>query len=250
MDLVKGSMMSPRTRVFLLLFLGPPVLLAVAILLLAVPLPHPFPARLSRGRNTIAAVATGLLGAAWLVRLAWSVVSAFRRAGRAFEPELVSLGLDPQPWMGFGRRYRGRVRGHALDVEFMPARTLRPCLLGISVAAPTGVEMFIGTQSPPVGGIGRQRVQTDGEAFGDLQVFAAESPRAQRLLDEPSLDIIGRLLARQREDGLRELHVWPDRLYLRSHPSPQVAGKRVREWLEHLLALADGWSAPRKGGRC
>ncbi len=229
---------------FLLLFLGPPMLLALAIFLLVVPLPPPFPERLGKTRNLIAAIGAGIFGLLWLVALGVSVVAAFRKAGRAFESAMVALGLTAQSHMGVGRRYRGVIGGHAVDAEFVPARMLQWPLLGITVTANVGAEMFVGAQAPPLGGVGRQRVQIEGDALGELQVFAGDGDAARRLLCSVNPQIFADLLGEQRQEGLRELHVRPDRIYLRCHPTGQVSDERVSQWVGHLLALADAWAAP------
>ena len=94
-------------RVVLLILVPAILLLAVALLSLWLPLPGPFPAPLSRGRNLMAAVVTGVLGVGYVVGLAVYVISSVRQAGRALDPALTARGLASSSYLGAGRRYHG-----------------------------------------------------------------------------------------------------------------------------------------------
>jgi hypothetical protein len=237
--------MSNRGRLFLLLFLGPPVLLSVAILLMVISLPAPVPERLGSGRNLLAAVTTGVLALAWLVLLAWTAIRAFRSAGRAFEGIFVDMGLISRPHLLFGRRYTGQLKGWQIEAEFVPARTNWPSLLSITVPGSIGAEMVLAPKAP-VGALNLRPVPADPADLGGCGAFAPDPGDARTLLDTVSATVFSRLLSRQKEDGLRELHVRPNGLSLRSHPTGQVTSERIRQWVEDLLNVAEAWSSPSR----
>jgi hypothetical protein len=77
-----------------------------------------------------------------------------------------------------------------------------------------------------------------------LQVYGEDERWVRRLLSEPTNSATLRcLLGEQARDGLRELYVQPDRLWLRARPSARVTAARVGQWLDDLLALASAVEA-------
>ena len=88
-------------RLLLMILLPGLLLLGVALVLIWLPLPAPFPAALSGGRNLLAAVISGGLGLAYLVGLAFFVASSVRRAGHALEALMLARGLKADSHLGW-----------------------------------------------------------------------------------------------------------------------------------------------------
>ena len=133
----------------LFLILVPPVLLSLcALLVMGAPLPHPFPPPLSGGRDRIAAIMTGILGAGYLIGLAVYVIASFLRAGRALDPVLTSAGLVPEGYLAFGRRYRGMLQGREVEVTFLPSRGVSAAQLNVCVSTSLGTRVAIARGKP------------------------------------------------------------------------------------------------------
>ena len=122
----------------LILFFG------FAVLLIWLPLPPPFPAPLSRGRNLMTAVLTGVLGVGYVAGLAFYLFLSIREASYILDPALTSRGLAAQNHYGLGRQYHGFIDGRQVEVFYLPARGLQRALLNVSVSAEIDVRVAIG----------------------------------------------------------------------------------------------------------
>ena len=228
----------------LLLILVPVVLLfACALGMMWVPLPRFFPLPLSQGRNLMAAITTGVLGIGYVTALTGYVISMFLQAGRVLDGVCASLGLTPQSYLIFGRRYHGSIRGRQVDTDFLPPRGFSPGIINIYVRADLGARIAIGQRKPLLDCRGCPRLSLDEPGLGDLQILAQEEMKARRLLADPMVRAaLGRLMAGQESPGLggtfRELYVQPDTIWFRSHPR-QVTEARFRQCLDDLLSLAE-----------
>ena len=110
-----------------LLLLPPVFLFGLALGLMWVPLPQPFPDPLSADRSLMAAVITGILGLGYLVGMLFYVTSRFRKSSRRMDSIIYRKGLRPGPYMLFGRRYVGFLNKIPIDVNFIPARGVQRC---------------------------------------------------------------------------------------------------------------------------
>lgn len=225
----------------LLLILVPPVLLfGFALVMIWLPLPQPFPSSMSKGRNLMAAVTTGILGTGYLIGLAAYLISSFRQAGRVLDPVFTPRGLTSQSYLGLGRQYQGLIQGRQVDVHFTPSQGLQPALLNIYVAADLDTRVAIGEQKPLLDCTDCQRVEVNELDLSHLQVFAEETTWARGLLTEPTnRTTLSHLLDSQEEHGFREVYIQPGRIWLRAHPSSRVTEDRIRNWFDDLLTLAE-----------
>ena len=225
-------------RILLWLVVIPVLLFLCALTMIRLPLPQPFPPALSRGRNLMAAIVTGVLGLGYILGLALYVVSGFLRAGRVLDPVLISMGLSSQNYLLFGRQYHGEIEGRKVDIFFVPSQLIWPTQLNIYVEADLGTRVAIGQQRPLLDC--RDCVQLDvGEAgLSGLHVVAQEEERADRLLSNSAArEALTRLLDEQEVYGLREVYLQPERIWLRAHPRGMGEGQ-FRQWVDDLLALA------------
>ena len=223
------------------LILVPPVLLfGFALILMWLPLPQPFPAPLSHGRNLVVAVATGILGIGYIVGLAAYLLSSVRQAGRDLDPVFTSRGLTSQSYQAFGRQYRGHVQGRQVEIDFMPAQGLQPALLNIYVAANLEVRVAMGEQRPLLDCGDCPRVDVSELGLGNLHVCTEETAWTRGLLAEPTnRATVSRLMRDQKRYGLREVYIQPERIWLRAHPSSQATGGQIGQWFEEMLALVE-----------
>ena len=223
-------------RILLWLFVLPVLLLLCALTTMMLPLPQPFPPALSRGRNLMSAIATGVTGMSYIVVLAAYVIYAFARAGRALDPVLASIGLTSQSYMFFGRQYRGAVAGRQVKVYFVPARAVWPSQLNVYVAADIGTRVAIGRQRPLLDCRACPRLET---GLAGLQVYAQDKDKADRLLSDAAVrEILTRLLDNREGGGFREVYLQPKQIWLRVHPR-NMGAEEFRQRLDDLLALAE-----------
>jgi len=224
----------------LLLILIPPILLlGLALLLMWLPLPAPFPAPLSQGRNLLTAALTGLLGLGYLAGIGVYLFSSFRQASAILDTALTSRGLAGQNHQGFGRQYHGFIDGRQVEVIYVPAQGLQRALLNVSVSAEIETRAGIGERRPVMDCGDCARVVVEGIELAGLEVYGEDEPWVRRLLAVPANRIcVGRVLAGQRRDGLRELYLQRGRLWLRARPPARAAEEHILLWLDDLLALA------------
>lgn len=233
-------------KMILLILIAAILLFGLALLLLWLPLPPPFPAALSQGRNLMAAVVTGVLGFGYLVGLAFYLFSSFRQASRILDPALASRGLAAQNHMGFGRQYHGFVDGRQVEVIYMPARGLQHALLNVSVSAEINGRMAVGERRPLMDCGDCAQVNVEEAELAGLQIYGEDGPWVRRLLAEPANRIlVGRVLSDQKRGGLRELYLQRGRIWLRARPSSWAAEEHILLWLDDLLALADATEGVR-----
>ena len=227
-------------RILLWLFLLPVLLLLCALTTMMLPLPQPFPPALSRGRNLVAAIATGLLGASYFVSLAAYVTWSFVRAGRALEPVLAPMGLTARGYMLFGRQYRGVVAGRRVRIHFVPARAVWPPQLNIYVAADIGTRLAVGRQRPLLDCRACHRLETE---LAELQVYAQDEDEARRLLgDAVFREALTRLLDYRTGHSLWEVYLQPRQVWLHAHPR-EMGEEQFRQRMDALFALVKAGEA-------
>ncbi|MFL7791992.1 MAG: hypothetical protein AB8I69_07615 [Anaerolineae bacterium] len=230
-------------RIILLILLPLLILFVLALAIILIPLPHPFPETKSPERNRVAAVAIGVLGAAYLVGLTVYVVSWFLQVGQALDSTLVPLGLTSESYMGFGRQYHGEIEGRQVDITYQSAQTIKPAMLNIYVSASTETRAALGPGKPLLDCRDCPEVKIETPQLSQLHVVAQDETWMRRLLADPANAVTAnRLLGDQGTLGLRELYLQPDRIWLRAHPR-QSTENQFRQWLADLLTLAEAVEA-------
>lgn len=231
-------------RIILLILFSIVLLFGLALLLMWLPLPQPFPSPLSGGRNLLAAVITGIVGLAYLAGLVVYLVSAVRQAGQVLDPAFAAKGLTARSYLGVGRQYEGTLRGRRVRVEFMPPRVLERSLLNIYVSADLGSRAAIGAQKPLFDCRDCPRVDFEASALRPLQVYAEDEAWVRRLLSEPANGaLVSRLIRARKGEGLWQIYLQPERIWLRARPSARVTGDAILEALDDLGALAGATEA-------
>jgi hypothetical protein len=224
-------------RITLLILVPPIILFILALAMILVPLPRPFPEAKSSTRNLVAAITTGILGITYLVGLTVYAISLFLQGGR-LDPAFNSLGLVTESYMGFGRRYYGELDGRQVEITYQPPQTIRDPLLNIAVSADIGTRAAIAPKRPLLDCADCPTVNVGTPEFGQRLVVAEDEAWIQRLLAEPaSAAALSRLLSNQETLGTRELYFQPERIWLRAHPQ-QLTQPQLHQWLDDLLALA------------
>ena len=230
-------------RIILLVLLPPIIIFVLALTMILAPLPHPFPEAKSPERNRISAITTGILGAAYLVGLAFYVVSWFMQASQALDPALVPLGLTSEGYMGFGRQYRGEIKGRQVEVTYQPAQMLKPSLLNVYVGASGGTQAALGPGKPLLDCRDCPAVDVKASELGQLHIVAQDEAWMRRLLADPAnVAAVRQLLGDQETLGLRELYLQPDRIWLHAYPK-QITENHIQRWLDDLLILAEAVEA-------
>jgi hypothetical protein len=229
--------MKPR---ILSLILVPPVLLLLCALLLTwAPLPYPFPPPFSGARDRMAAIATGILGAGYLLGLAVYVLASFLRAGRVLDPVLEPPGWISGSYLAFGQRYRGTVQGREVEVTFLPPQGVSAAQLNVYVSASLGTRVAIAKGKPLLDCGDCPRVNLDDSPLSGFQVYCHDEKHARELLSDPAgKGALQRLLDDGDVIGSREVYLQPERAWLRARPRGLTEGL-FRQWLEDLIALAE-----------
>lgn len=225
-------------RITFLILVPPIILFILALAMILVPLPRPFPEARSSERNLVAAITTGVLGMIYLVGLTVYAISLFLQGGH-LDPALTPLGLVTESYMGFGRRYYGELDGRRVEITYQPPQTIRPALLNIYVDADIGTRAAIATKRPLLDCADCPAVNIGASGLDQFLVVAKDAAWMQHLLAEPAnAAILDRLLGDQETSGTREIYFQSERVWMRAHPQ-QLAEAQLRQWLEDLLALAE-----------
>lgn len=224
---------------FVMLILIPPLILFIlALAVILTPLPHPFPEAKSPERTRVAAIATGVLGALYLVGLTVYTVSSFLQAGQVLDPTLDSLGLTAEGYMGFGRRYHGELDGRQVEITYQPPQAIRSALLNITVDANVGTRAAMVPQRPLLDCADCPVVDVEMAELEHLLIVAEDEAWLEHSLAEPAnAAALLRLLGDLETPGTRELYFQPERVWLRAHPQ-QLTETQLRQWLDDLLAIA------------
>ena len=222
----------------LLFFAFPILLFACALVMIRVPLPQPLPPAMSRGRNLIAAIITGLLGLGYVVGVGAYAITQFLHAGRALDPVLTAAGLDGQGYALFGRRYRGEIEGRAVEVTVMPPQIIRPAQINVTVSADLGTRIALGRTRPLLDCRDCTRLATPGRERTTLHVYAEDEAHALRLMDDATVrEIVSRILDDRAGRGLSEIYLQPARVWVRSRPYTLTVA-RFEPWFADVQALA------------
>ena len=230
-------------RVLLLILVPPILLLLFAVLFLWVPLPQPFPPALSDGRSRLSAMVTGVVGIAYLIKLAICIVSSFLQASRVLDPVLGPQGLASESIELFGRRYRGSIEGREVEVTYLPGYGFSRPLLNVYVSADTGTRVAIGPSRPLLDCRECARLDVEEASLSHLEVYAQEEDIARRVLSAPEgRTALGRLLPEQGVPGTRHVYIQPGRVWLRARIR-RMTEPQFRQLLDDTLALAPALEA-------
>jgi len=228
-----------KLRILLFILVPPVLLFLCALLVMGAPLPHPFPPPLSEGRDSMAAILTGILGAGYLIGLAVYVIASFLRAGRALDPVLTSAGLVPEGYLAFGRRYRGVIQGREVEVTFLPSQGVSAAQLNVYVSTSLGTRVAIARGKPLLDCGDCPRVNVEELLLGGFQVYSHDKECVRKLLADPvGRGALQRLLDDSDVVGLRELYLQPDRAWLRARPR-QMTERQFQQWLDDLMVLGE-----------
>jgi hypothetical protein len=230
----------------LLLILVPPVLLFLcALVVVTVPLPHPFPPPLSGGRNRMSAIVTGILGAGYIIGLTVYVIASFLRAGRILERILTSAGLVSESYLVFGRQYHGVIQRRQVGVTFVPSQGASSAQLNVYVSADLDTRIAVAKGKPLLDCNECPRVNLDESELGCFQVYSQKMEYARRLLaDTEGKGALTRLLDDRDVIGSREVYLQPERVWLRARPQRITEGQ-FQQWLDDLMALAQAGESAR-----
>ena len=223
----------------MLLVAPPALILAVAIAILWLPLPGVLPSPGGHARTLASAVAAGALGLVYVVGVACYALSALGQGRRELDGLLGARGLVARlHWMA-GSQYRGQMERYQVEATYVPAHARSRALFAVRVHVSTGRRMAIAPHKPIA--IGRDYPPVAGLTgpLGGLSAFANDEPWARQLLEHPAIRArLLDLLGRQDADGLKELYLEPDCLWLRARPPRGVPMARLDAWLGALVALA------------
>lgn len=187
----------------------------------------------------MAAIATGILGAGYLLGLAVYVMASFLRAGRVLDPVLEPPGWISGSYLAFGQRYRGTVQGRGVEVTFLPSQGVSAAQLNVYVSASLGTRVAIARGKPLLDCGDCPRVNVDESPLGGFQVYSRDGEHARRLLaDSEVRDALERLLDGREVAGTWEMYLQPERVWLRARPRG-LTEELFRQWLDDLTALAE-----------
>lgn len=226
---------------FILLMLAPPILiLLIALLMLYIPLPAPFPPAGSHARNLPAAITTGILGLAWVAILIIFVINSFLSAGHVLDSAFSSLGFKGSNYLIIGRQYQGSKESRKITAQYLPGLTLQNPLFEIRVETNTNENMAIGREKPLLGCVDCRKVDTTSIQLENFQIYAQDITRAQETLKEPKIaNLIIRLMDESDGAGFREVYIQPGSIWLHSRSSVKFEEKNIQNYLDLLLDLAE-----------
>jgi hypothetical protein len=187
----------------------------------------------------MAAIATGILGAGYLMGLTVYVIASLLRAGRVLDPVFKPAGWVSESYLAFGRRYRGVIHGREVEVTFLPSQGVSAAQLNVYVSASLSTRVAIARGKPLLDCGDCPRVNLDESPLGGFQVHSRDGEHAHRLLaDSKVRDALERLLDGGEVAGTWEMYLQPERVWLRARPHG-LTEELFRQWLDDLTALAE-----------
>jgi len=215
------------------------LLIGIAALLIFAPLPQGFPETMSSGRNTLAAIAVGVLGFLYLVGFTGYLIVALYRASRRFEGIFLEKGFEPNGAGLINRRYFGKLAQRSAKIYFAPAFRVYPALLDIRIAADCGFSAAICRGRPLLDCHDCPEIGIASTDTGDIEYYSDNEVRLRSLVE--SRDFAGALagfLDYAEIYGLRELYITPTEIWIRARPSGVVSNEVVGQWIEELSIIA------------
>ncbi len=229
-----------RVNLVLLIIIPPILLFFCALVMIWIPLPRPFPAALSIGRNQLAAILTGILSMLYVVGITVYFIGMLRQPTHVVDNAFAPLGFTARNYMIFGRRYRGQLRGYEVEANFIPPARLRlyHADLKIYVHVSTGTRMTMGQKKPIVHCPGCSPITPRDSDLLSLQIFAQNAAWADKLLSNPQAKTaLLNLLVNPARFEFPELYIEENRLWFSIHPK-QITAPRIQRWVEDLSTLA------------
>jgi hypothetical protein len=150
---------------------------------------------------------------------------------------LESSGLASEPYLLFGRRYRGRAEGRDVSVTFLPAQGFRPAQLDLTVGAQLGLRAALAARRPLLDCGDCPRLELEPVDWDGPSLWTRDGEEVRRLLgDAAARAALGDLVGGA--GGPRcELYLQPERMWLRMR-GRRLTEAQLRRWLDGLLALA------------
>jgi len=227
-------------RLILLLVLPVLMLFGLALVLMWVPLPRPFPPALSSARNLMTAIAVGVLGMIYLAGVAVVIVGQVLRAGRGLDEVLAAQGLTPATGLLLGRVYEGSLQGRSVRAGWVPGYGVRPGQLLVKIGADVGLIAAVGDHRPlrPSADAVRVEVSLPRSWAPIVWVEVGQAEHLAALLADPAVaSALFQLLAASEPGGVRDLRLARDHIEFRARPSTDAAVRHAGEWVQTLLVL-------------
>jgi len=227
-----------NTYIIVLLMISPILFIGLALLLIFIPLPEPFPIAGSNARNLVTAIITGFLGLAWVVALSIYLIKVIFMAGRVFDTAFTSRGLSVSNYLGLGRQFQGRSDGRQVEAQYSPGRMLQNGLLNIRFEININQRMAIGVTKPLLECNDCGKVDISPYPLGSIQVYAEDPDWAKNLLSDPSnVEMIKKLMDDTERLGRRELYLLKKQAWLHARPTPRFSSAQLQIWLGILFDL-------------
>jgi hypothetical protein len=231
--------MDKTLKIILAMFLFPILLLGVALLLIYVPLPRPFPEAGGHDRNFMAAIITGVFGMVGVISLMVYVTYGYLNTGRVLDTVFSSRGLTTSSYLVFGRQYEGQLDGRQVLVQFTPPRSPTKGLLNIWVQIDLNQHMAIGMNRPLLDCSDCKQLDVSALGLGQIQVFAADLDWSRNFLAEPTnLDLVNHLMEDAEGWGMQEIYLQPGWVWLHARPLSNDLIANVDLWFENVMNLA------------
>jgi hypothetical protein len=220
-------------RIVWMIFVPVVLLFCFALIVIWVPLPHPFPPALSQTRNLWAAIMTGILGIGYLGGLTVYLISGLLRAGQVLDPVCLPYGLIASNYGLIGRQYDGQIEGRQVQIRYTPARQQR-ALFEVYLDAQTGTRAAMGSHRPLLDCRDCARVQHE-----PLHIYAEAPGWAAQFLSSSTVETtISHLLVDPGSAAAGELYIQPERIWFRAYVPAGDTSALLDAWLQDLLSLA------------
>jgi hypothetical protein len=224
-------------RLIALIGLPPLLILAVLLVVMELPLPWPFPHAGSEVRARVALVLAPMFFVAYLVVVTTNILAVFDQPGRILDREMARHGLASRRHGIFGRSYQGDLEGYPVSIDFQPASGIRSHLLTVYMSLAVGHRAAIGEARPILDCQDCPEIQFFEPAMAGLHIFAGDANWIRSVFATSSAQtaLVG-LIRGSEWSGINEVYIQPQRIWLRAHP--RLADGDAAGWITMLLTLA------------
>ena len=225
-------------KILLFLFFVPILLFAVALFIILVPLPRPFPPAASKGRNLAAALITLFNGMFFIGSIClysfWRIV----RASHGMDPVFRKHGFYLGKAFLFARTLQGEHKGIGIRGELFPDYKFKPWRFTVCADVSPGFNGAIGNRKPVTHLPNAARLNHEG-GFSSLYICSDNAGKMQSMLDSAGIrEAVGKIQSELSSADTWYIILRPKQIQIEIMPH-LISHDSMDAWIEGFYQLLD-----------
>ena len=223
-------------RIILLILFIPVLIILIALLIYAIPLPQ----SMAGSRDLIAAITAGIASFGYLIMIFLYTLYAFKRAGRILDKIALELKLEISNYNFFGRQYKGSINNRKFIIQYFPRRMIYRALLNIYISGNIDTGIIVSRKRPIFNDAGYKILDMDGDKLmSSYKIYTKDGKKTKSLLEK---SIIKKTLDRVfkiNKNALLEIYFQHSRIWLRMRVT-DINENDFMEYIKSLQVLISG----------